>query len=66
MSPQKNSRRIAAVKLADAVNKIEGVPVSRRARQLSTRWARGEISGADMKAALIATHRQPSSEAPNA
>ena len=60
MSPQKYSHRLAAVKLADAVNTIEGVPVSQRAKQLSARWARGEISGAEMKDALIAAHkRQP-------
>ncbi len=51
MSPQRRNHRLAAVTLADAVNKIEGVPVSRRARQLSARWARGEISGAQRKCA---------------
>ena len=66
MSPQKNDRRLTGVKLADAVNKIEGVPVSRRARQLSARWVRGEISGAEMKATLIAAHRQSHRGAKNA
>lgn len=60
MSPQARLRRLTAVKLADAVNKIEGVPISIHARQLSTRWARGEITGAEMKAALLKTHKQPS------
>lgn len=63
MSPQESNRRLAAVKLADAVNKIEGVPVSRNARKLSTRWAKGEISGAEMKAALIASHKRSLSDA---
>lgn len=58
MSPELQSRRLAAVKLANAVNKIEGVPVSTQAKKLSARWARGEISGAEMKAMLIAKHKQ--------
>ena len=66
MSPQRRNHRLAAVKLADAVNKIEGVPVSRRAKQLSARWARGEISGAEMKRILIAAHRQSPPGSPNA
>ena len=63
MSPQARSRRLSAVKVADAVNKIEGVPVSENARRLSTQWARGEITGAEMKAALLAAHKRlPSGE----
>jgi len=38
------------------VNKIEGVPVTAQAKELSARWARGEISGSAMKSALIAKH----------
>lgn len=58
MSPELHARRLAAVKLAKAVNKIEGVPVSTQAKKLSARWVRGEISGAEMKAMLIAKHKQ--------
>lgn len=58
MSPELQARRLAAVKLANALNKIEGVPISTQAKTLSTKWARGEISGAEMKAALIAKHKQ--------
>jgi hypothetical protein len=58
MSPELHAKRRAAVKLANAVNKIEGVPVSTQAKTLSVKWARGEISGAEMKAALIAKHKQ--------
>lgn len=58
MSPKLQARRLAAVKLANAVNKIEGVPVSTQAKKLSIQWARGEISGAEMKAILIAKHKQ--------
>lgn len=50
------SRRIAAVKTADAINAIEGVPVSRYAQILSQSWARGEITGTQMKQALWLSH----------
>jgi len=56
MSPQETNRRRAAVKTADAINKIEGAPVSKDAHLLSERWARGELTGAQMKAALISKH----------
>ncbi len=55
---QNKKRRLAAVKTADAVNKIEGVPVSPEARRLSAQWARGEITGEEMKAELIAAHKR--------
>ena len=58
MAPQDYSRRLNAVKLADAVNKIEGVPVTENARRLSAQWARGEITGEEMKAALLKKHRR--------
>ena len=51
------SRRVAAVKTADAINAIEGVPVSQYAKQLSACWARGELTGEQMKAALQAYHK---------
>lgn len=49
--------RMAAVKTADAINAIEGVSVSDYARTLSLCWARGEITGEQMKAALLAHRR---------
>ena len=52
------NRRIAAVKAADAINAIEGVPVSDHAKDLSARWARGEITDQQMKAALLASHQK--------
>ena len=58
MSPQVYAKRISAIKLADTLNKIEGVPVSEHARQLSEKWAKGEITGQQMKAALIASHKK--------
>ena len=52
------SRRMQAVKLADALNEIEGTPVSEYAKELSRRWASGELTGEEMKAALMAYHQQ--------
>ncbi len=52
------SKRIQAVKLADALNAIEGVPVSSYAITLSECWARGELTGAQMKEALLASHKR--------
>lgn len=60
MSEQKITKRQNAVMVADALNKIEGVPVTDFARELSSKWAKGEITGAEMKAALIAVHRKVS------
>lgn len=58
MSEQERRRRIAAIKTADAINAIEGVPVSDYARELSLRWSKGEITGEEMKAALLESHRK--------
>ncbi|MBQ3077569.1 MAG: antitoxin VbhA family protein [Clostridia bacterium] len=62
MTQMGRSRRIAAVKTADAINAIEGVPVSDYARVLSYRWARGELTGEEMKAAIVASRRQHAEE----
>ena len=56
--PQLQQRRQNAVRVADAMNKIEGVPVTAFARELSTKWANGEISGEQMKTALLAKHKK--------
>ena len=52
MSPLEK-KRIAAVKTADAINAIEGAPISSYARSLSASWARGELTGEQMKQALL-------------
>ena len=58
---QIQNRRIAAVKAADAINAIEGVPVSDYAKTLSACWAKGEITDQQMKSALLASHRMRTS-----
>ena len=58
MTTAVHNRRIQAVKLADALNAIGGVPVSDYAKMLSRCWANGELTGEQMKAALLASHRK--------
>ena len=55
---QIETKRTTAIKVADALNSIEGVPVSAFAKELSAKWEKGEITGADMKAALISKHKK--------
>lgn len=45
MTDEAKERRIQAVKLADALNAIEGVPVSEYAKMLSHCWANGDLTG---------------------
>ena len=59
MSPVQ-TKRTAAIKVADTLNNIEGVPVTSYAKELSEKWAKGEITGAQMRAALLAKHRKVS------
>lgn len=54
---QEFMKRLAAVKTADAINAIKGVSVSAYAQELSNRWAKGEITGEQMKQALLASHK---------
>ena len=58
MTAAAKARRMQAVKLADALNAIEGVPVSDYAKTLSQCWANGELTGDQMKAALLASHQK--------
>ena len=59
MSPVQ-TKRTAAIKVADTLNNIEGVPVTSYAKELSEKWAKGEITGEQMRAALLAKHRKVS------
>ena len=51
MAPQKIAQRKRAMRVADAVNKIEGVPVRSYAIELSNAWSEGKITGAQMEMA---------------
>ena len=57
MAPQKIAQRKRAMRVADAVNKIEGVPVRSYAIELSNAWCEGKITGA-MKEALRKSHME--------
>ena len=58
MTTNIQSKRRTAVKVADTLNKIEGVPVTDFAVSLSQKWVSGEVSGEEMKAAIIAAHKK--------
>ena len=58
MTEKRTNRRIAAVMTANAINAMGGVPVSDYAKKLSVLWARGELTGEQMKEALLAFHRR--------
>ena len=58
MTTSIQNRRKAAVRVADTLNKIEGVPVTEFAVSLSQKWVSGEVSGEEMKAAIIAAHKK--------
>ena len=60
MSPQVETKRRTAVMVADTLNKIEGVPVTEFAKELSSKWANGEITGVQMKEMLIQRHKKVS------
>ena len=65
MTETQLNRRVAAVKTADAINAIEGAPVSDYAKQLSAKWARGELTGDQVKAALLAHHKRLAEQVQN-
>lgn len=58
MRKENYPRRLRAVRIANAVNRVEGVPVTKNAQQLSAQWANGEITGEAMKSALLEKHKQ--------
>lgn len=58
MSPIEIQRRKRAVKVADAINSIEGMPVSAYAKELSEKWAQGIISDSQMIELLVNAHKK--------
>ncbi len=60
MSPVEIQKRQRAVKIADAIDGIEGVPVSNFAKELSEKWAEGTISDPQMIEMLVNAHRKVS------
>lgn len=58
MSPTQIQKRKRALRIADALNSIEGIPVSAYAVESSEMWARGTISAAQMKELLIKAQKK--------
>ena len=50
-------KRKRAVKIANAVNSIDGVPASECSRLLSDRWSNGEITTEQMRTELLMKYR---------
>ena len=50
-------KRRRAVKIANAVNSIEGVPASESSKLLPDRWSNGEITTEQMKTELLVNVR---------
>lgn len=50
-------KRKRAVKIANAVNSIEGVPASENSKLLSDRWSNGEITTEQMKTELLVKYK---------
>ena len=59
MSNIEIQKRNKAVKIADAINDINGVPVSDFAKELTKKWAEDTISDSKMIEKLIDKHKQP-------
>ena len=57
MAPE-TKKRYAAERVADICNRIEGVPVSMHAQELSRQWVHGQISGDEMIRELVKQHRR--------
>ena len=55
-------KRLVAVKAADAINAIKGVPGSVDAKSLSKKWAQGELTGEQMKQELLDLHQKIAAE----
>lgn len=53
-----SKKRKRAVKIANAVNSIEGVPASESSKLLSDRWSNGEISIEQMRAELLMKYKR--------
>lgn len=50
-------RRIRAASVANAVNDIEGAPISDFAKELNRKWIKGELTHEDRHAILLERYR---------
>ena len=51
------AKRRRAEKTAYAINSIEGVPVSKETKRLSSQWANGELTIEQIKAELVKKYK---------
>lgn len=58
MDQQERTHKLVAIKTADAINAIKGVPVSDYARSLSDRWIKVEITDDEIRTALLEHYRK--------
>ncbi len=54
----RKSKRKQAMKVADAINAINGVPVSEYAVELSEKWTQWDITSSQMMEKLLQIHRK--------
>ena len=57
LDQEEKAKRRRAVKLAYAINSIEGVPVSEDTKQLADKWVNGEISLEQIRQELIRKYK---------
>ena len=58
MSGIEIQKRKRAVKIADAISGINGVPISNFAKELSDKWIEGNISDSQMIETLVNSHKR--------
>ena len=58
MSGIEIQKRKRAVKIADAISSINGVPISDFAKELSDKWVQGNVSDSQMIEILINAHKR--------
>lgn len=52
------AKRKRALKIANAISKIEGAPSSSNAEEIFKQWANGKLTGEQMKARVLAIHQR--------
>lgn len=57
LDQEEKAKRRRAVKMAYAINSIEGVPVSEDTKQLADKWVNGEISLEQIRQELIRKYK---------
>jgi hypothetical protein len=56
MSEKETARRKRAIKIAKAINSIEGVPVSEKAESIFTMWSEGKLTDEQMHSQMLAMY----------